>query len=256
MGGPAIPERLARGPGSHTALSGAGLSLGEASKPGHVARTAPRRASSKRRRTGGGSRTLVSCLRSRTLARERHRLRTGSRHVPGGVGTRRLSLWLSTASRNAHRTGRGALLRPWRPKWVSLPLHRRHVPAAPLADGPGNQARTIGTSVPFAVPPLPIGVTGPRCGRDPITILVCSSLFNVQMVSLTLVKMTRETSATRSARLVPFPGAARHSTTELEAVPFVGPGSDHPTVSPENKGAAPFRKRLLNDRRTMEKSCL
>ena len=171
----------------------------------HVACTAPRRASSKRRRTGGGSRTLVSCLGSRTLALERHRLRTGSRHAPGGMGTRRLSLSLSTASRNAHRTGRGALLRPWRPRWVSLPRHRRDVPVDPLADGPEYQARTIGSSVPLAVPQLPIGVTGPRSQARQITIPVCSSLFNVQMTSSTLVKMTRVTSPTRTARPVPLP---------------------------------------------------
>ena len=169
MGGPAIPERLARGPGP-TRPSPVPGHPWETWEKGRSLGTLPAPRQDGRRRDDvepvEGVEPSFSCLGSRTLALERHRLRTGSRHAPGGMGTRRLSLSLSTASRNAHRTGRGALLRPWRPRWVSLPRHRRDVPVDPLADGPEYQARSIGSSVPLAVPPLPIGVTGPRCRRD------------------------------------------------------------------------------------------
>ena len=67
------------------------------------------------------------------------------------------------------------------------------------------------------------------------------------MTSLTLVKMIRETSPTRTARLVPLPrdGGPPHRRARSGARRESPVRS--PAVSPENKGAAPFRKRLLND---------
>ncbi len=42
---------------------------------------------------------------------------------------------------NAHRTGRGARLRPWQPRWESHPPQRRMTSLVPLTDEPENRAK-------------------------------------------------------------------------------------------------------------------